>query len=173
MAYQNHHDYTGLCSKNGERAENLFASLILNVGGTTTPSSLQEQFKGIDFHVDLSGRVDVKARRRNRDGADSTDASLIWLELKNVQGRKGWVYNEADYIAFERSKEFLVVKRLSLVDLIDNIVDLDDMVLSPAECMYNVYSRVGRKDLLTKVTVDDVRTCTHYTLPKPNEDSIN
>lgn len=173
MAYQNHHDYTGLNSKNGERAEKLFASLILNIGGKATPSSFIEQLKGIDFHVDLCGKVDVKSRRRNRDGFDSADASLIWIELKNVQGRKGWVYNEADYIAFERSKEFLVVKRLSLVDLIDNIVDLDDMVLSPDECMYNVYSRVGRKDLLTKVTVDDLRTCTHYTLPKPNEDSIN
>ena len=173
MAYRNQHDYTGMSSKNGERAEKLFVTLIDKVGGTTTPSSLAEQFKGIDYHVDLSGRVDVKSRRRNRDGDESPDAKKVWLELKNVQGRKGWVYNEADYIAFERSKEFLVVKRLSLVDLIDNIVDLDDMVLSPAECMYNVYSRVGRKDLLTKVTVDDVRTCTHYTLPKPNEDSIN
>lgn len=173
MAYRNQYDYTGHKAKNGERAEKLFASLVVNVGGTASPSSLQEQFKGIDFHVDLSGKVDVKSLSRNRKMDETKESPLIWLELKNVQGRKGWVYNEADYIAFERTKEFLVVKRLSLVDLIDNLVDLNDMVLSPSECMYNVYSRVGRKDLLTKVTVDDVRTCNHYTLPKPNEDSIN
>ncbi len=173
MAYRNQHDYTGMSSKNGERAEKLFVSLIEKVGGTTTPSTLAEQFKGIDFHVNLCGKVDVKARRRNRDGDDSPDAKKVWLELKNVQGRNGWVYNEADYIAFERTKEFLVVKRLSLCELIDNLVDMDDIVLSPSECMYNLYSRVGRKDLLTKVHVDDIRTCKHYTLPKPDEDSIN
>jgi hypothetical protein len=173
MAYRNKHDYTGESSKNGERAENLFASLIERVGGKATDSTLQEQFKGIDYHVELSGKVDVKSKRRSRDGEDSHDTKLIWLELKNVQGRTGWVYNQADYIAFERTNEFLVVKRLSLCDLIENLVDMDDIVLSPAECMYNLYSRVGRKDLLTKVHVDDVRTCTHYTLPKPNENSIN
>tara|TARA_B110000858_G_scaffold174348_1_gene206865 strand:- start:1508 stop:2029 length:522 start_codon:yes stop_codon:yes gene_type:complete len=173
MTYRNQHDHTGKCSQNGERAENLFATLIDKIGGTATPSSLAEQFKGIDYHVDLSGRVDVKSRGRTRRGDASPDAKRVWLELKNVQGRKGWVYNEADYIAFEREHRYIVVKRLSLCELIDNLVDMDDYVLSPAECMYNLYSRVGRKDLLTKVHVDDLLTCSHYTLPKPNEDSIN
>ena len=173
MAYRNKHDYSGMSSKNGERAENLFVSLIERVGGVATESTLQEQFKGIDYHVDLSGKVDVKSKRRSRDGEDSPDTKLIWLEMKNVQGRNGWVYNEADYIAFERTNEFLVVKRLSLCELIENLVDMNEYVLSPAECMYNLYSRIGRKDLLTKVHVDDVRTCTHYTLPKPDENSIN
>lgn len=173
MTYRNQHDHTGKCSQNGERAENLFRTIINNIGGTATPSSLAEQFKGIDYHVDLSGRVDVKSRGRTRRGDASPDAKRVWLELKNVQGRKGWVYNEADYIAFEREHRYLVVKRLSLCELIDNLVDMDDIVLSPAECMYNLYSRVGRKDLLTKVHVDDLLTCSHYTLPKPNEESIN
>lgn len=173
MAYRNQHDHTGKCSQNGERAENLFASLIENVGGIAAPSTLAEQFKGIDYHVDLCGRVDVKSRGRTRRGDDSPDINKVWLELKNVQGRTGWVYNEADYIAFERAEEFLVVKRLSLCDLIENLVDMDDIVLSPSECMYNLYSRVGRKDLLTRVYVEDIRTCSHYKLPKQDEDSIN
>lgn len=173
MTYRNKHDYSGVCSANGERAESLFETLIEKVGGVAEPSTLKEQFKGIDFHVDLSGRVDVKSLGRVRAGASLTEVKTVWLEIKNVQGRKGWVYNEADYIAFERPDEFLVVQRLSICDLIDNLVDHEDIVLSPAECMYNLYSRVGRKDLLTKVHVDDLRTCNHYTLPKPNENSIN
>ena len=173
MPYRNQYDHTGQNSKNGARAEKLFESLVEQAGGYTVPSTLAEQFKGIDFHVYLNGKVDVKAFRRNRDGDDSPDAKKVWLELKNVQGRKGWVYNEADYIAFERRKEFVVVRRVALCELIDNLVDMDDYVLSPDECMYNLYSRIGRNDLLTKVHIDDIRMCAHYTIPKPDENSIN
>jgi len=167
MRYQNKHDYTGNCSKQGERAEDMFASLVFDLGGIATPSTIGEQFKGVDYHVDLSGTVDVKSLGNRKNKTLSLEEyNKVWIELKNVQGRKGWVYNEADFIAFERKTEFLVVKRRGLVDLIDNIVNLSDMVLHPSECMYNVYSRIGRKDLLTRVTETDIKTCEHYTLPK-------
>ena len=49
--------------------------------------------------------VDVKTMKRtSRSDANAQD-KWIWIEFNNVNGNDGWLYGEADYIAFERKKD--------------------------------------------------------------------
>ena len=165
MTYQNKFDVTGNASRQGSAAEQVFKESVDNFFDVDiTPSNLVEQFKHIDYHCELPMAVDVKSIK---------DPETVWVELKNVQGKKGWLYGDATHIAFQRPLGFVVVKRLHLLELVEALVDMDAMVSSPADCLYKLYSRRkwGRKDLLTKIKPTDLNSLS-YVLIK-NENCIN
>jgi|9_EtaG_2_1085328.scaffolds.fasta_scaffold00155_12 hypothetical protein len=160
MAYQNKFDKTGRASQQGAKAEQVFKeSVDAFFDVDISPSDLVNQFKHIDYHCDLPMTVDVKAIK---------DPETIWVELKNVQGKEGWLYGEATHIAFQRPLGFVVVRRLHLLELVERLVDMDAMVSSPAECLYKLYSRSkwGRKDLLTTIKPADLNTLPYVLIKK-------
>ena len=81
----------------------------------------------------------------------------IWVELKNVQGRKGWVYGDANFIVFERENDFVVASRLSIIELIESKVRFDlGFVERAYQAKYQVYQRRGRRDQITQVKMSDI-----------------
>ena len=101
--------------KHGEEAEETFAELAeLNgyyIEESTNYSNIVEH---IDFYLaskrgldDFS--VDVKARKKSRRNNTWYDDQMVWVEFHNVAGKKGWLYGEADKIAFERKNDFVIV----------------------------------------------------------------
>jgi len=114
--------------KHGEEAEETFAELAeLNgyiVEESTNYSNIVEH---IDFYL-VSKRgladfsVDVKARKKSRRNDTWYDDQMVWIEFHNVAGKKGWLYGEADKIAFERNNDFVIVPREALAKLCEKIV---------------------------------------------------
>mgnify|MGYP003665356979 FL=1 len=144
----------------GLKTENLFEKTAKKENFIVRKSSLSEdRFKHIDFFLEqdhFKYSVDVKARKKtNRDDAKVND-EWTWIEFKNVLGRKGWLYGEADYIAFERADDFLMINRENLVKFCEDKVDLKTMVSRAYQAEYKVYQRQGRKDLITRVRMDDL-----------------
>ena len=144
----------------GLKTENLFEETAKKENFIVRKSSLSEdRFKHIDFFLEqdhFKYSVDVKARKKtNRDDAKVND-EWTWIEFKNVLGRKGWLYGEADYIAFERADDFLMVNRENLVKFCEDKVDLETMVSRAYQAEYKVYQRQGRRDLITRVRMDDL-----------------
>ena len=145
----------------GQIVEKEFARQLL---GRCTGVKAATKAQQIDDHLDYvtdQGTFDVKARKRTSRSDMEEQDEWVWLELRNVAGRDGWlVAPKLDYVAFERLDDFVVVKRETLrklaIDLCQfNIVD------STCEAKYNLYQRVGRKDVITLIRMDDILALDH------------
>ena len=142
----------------GEVAENLFSKL-LSKRGKVRPASFQQQMKHVDFIVSTKTgdvRYEVKSRKRvNRSGDAPTDET-VWIEFLNVRGDAGWLYGKADYLAFEREHDFVIVDREDLRAMAELKCDLALKVNSAGEALYRGYTRWGRNDLLSMVYMSDI-----------------
>ena len=146
--------------KRGQGVEAMFAKLLNKRTTDVRAADLKEQFSHVDYVTDF-GKIDVKARKRVARKDDDVQDDLVWLEFKNVQGKRGWVYGKADWIAFERLKDFVMVKRADLANMGENLCALGDRVSVGREALYKGYQRMGRKDLLSIVKMSDVLKLYH------------
>lgn len=107
----------------------------------------------IDYWHDDEG-VDVK-------GNNLPDE--IWVELKNVQGKHGWVFGEATTIAFDMPDlaAFVVVDREELKSYVKNEVDFS-MCVPKSQAYKKCYTRKDREDLITMLVLSDLQTFDSY-----------
>jgi|TARA_R110000824_G_scaffold356208_2_gene543412 hypothetical protein len=152
--------------KEGEQGEKRFKNIIESFGLLAREASFKENVHDhIDFFVngeteklkDFKFSVDVKARKRKSRGSDRYDDEYTWIEFKNVQGKKGWLYGKADKIAFEVEDGFLMIDREELVKWCEEKVDFKKSVRTAASATYKVYTRKGRDDLITRIKTEDIR----------------
>lgn len=142
---------------NGVRAEEYFAHLADERGYDVEESTVSEDRKDhIDFYLTMNGvrrSVDVKARKNV--GRYSGD-EYTWIELLNVNGHTGSLYGKADIIAFERSRDFILVERSGFAQWVTSRVDMDAVVESGGDALYKCYHRQGDKSILTIIRFDDI-----------------
>ena len=138
----------------------MFAKLLNERATEARAADLMEQFSHVDYVSDF-GNIDVKARKRVARKDDDVQDDLVWLEFKNVQGKFGWLYGKADWIAFERNEDFVLVKRSDLALMGEKLCDLGDRVSVGRDALYKGYQRRGRKDLLSIVKMSDVLKLYH------------
>jgi hypothetical protein len=156
------HEATKSCHEIGQKAEQRFAQLLNNPKFSTPEQDMKEH-----WDVESDGkRYDVKAMKRwKRSDTKPTDR-MHFVELRNVHGELGWLYGEADYIAFETRRYWIVVNRRTLMPYIEAIVGNSEQSLKPA--VYRLYQREGRKDLMTVVPTVDLLAISEATIKKPN-----
>tara|TARA_Y100000593_G_scaffold66920_1_gene123110 strand:+ start:377 stop:829 length:453 start_codon:yes stop_codon:yes gene_type:complete len=125
----------------GKRAEKEYAKLYKNVRFPT-----EEEDCGEHWDLEINGvKIDVKAIKKN-------DENIHFVEFKNVLGKKGWLYGEADGFAFETEDYWIEVKKDDLQELvhdkcIDKVKGWD---------FYEMATRPGAEDLFTKVKTLDL-----------------
>jgi hypothetical protein len=144
----------------GKITESRFARLF----ATAVSSSKEEDIKQ-HWDVEVSYRsslkkVDVKGLKRQNRYDPFPNENFHWVELENVLGGKhsGWVYGQADYIAFETNDYWFMVERLVLVNFIEEKVI--GKTIEKTKDPYTLYQRAGRKDVVVKVkTIDLIRIC--------------
>jgi len=135
----------------GRNAEQRFAATLTNPKFPTDEEDINEHWDVMDS---MGYRYDVKAMKKyRREDPEPTDR-LHWVELRNVNGKLGWLYGKAYYIAFETRNWWIVVRREDLVKFIEGVLDgWEITTLKPMP--YEIYQREGRQDLLTIIpTVD-------------------
>jgi len=112
-----------------------------------------------DFLVWVEGlgrlKVDIKGRKRNKRG-DADYMPEQWIELKNVHGRAGWaipneVTNRA--IAFQSSDGWIICFPEHLVNLCNS------------NEKYERRTRTGRKDVIVKAPIADIKRISELVLP--------
>lgn len=138
----------------------MFAKLLNKRTTDVRAADLKEQFSHVDYFSDF-GKIDVKARKRVARSDDNTQDDLVWLEFKNVQGKFGWLYGKADWIAFERNEDFVLVKRHDLALMAEKLCAVGDRVAVGKDALYKGYQRSGRKDLLSIVKMSDILELYH------------
>ena len=155
------HKWKGSSSWNrGQHIEQTFEPLLKQRDPNCRPSTLQEQYRHIDYHA-YFGTIDVKAMKRvNRYDSNEQD-SLVWVEFDNNAGGEGWLRGETTVIAFERKNDFVLVKRNILYDMAKKKCDLNNRVTSSRDALYKGYQRKGRKDLISIIKMSDILELPH------------
>jgi hypothetical protein len=119
--------------------------------------SKQDMFEHWDVKGILNGELlkfDVKGMKKiNRSDQDKQD-DITWIEGTNVRGKPGWIKGKADYIVFERTDYWLIVKRKELFEFIWN--KLEENNFKKGKGIYEIYQRQGRLDKITMVPFKDV-----------------
>ena len=121
----------------------------------------QQDIGHVDFIVN-GETVDLKGLK------NSTREGKILLEFLNVNGKAGWCNEKGipTWVAFDFGAFFLHVKNADLFNLAKEKCNLRETVYRVNECLYKGYTRKGRKDLMSMVTLQDVLTdCEHWYLP--------
>lgn len=168
ITQKNKYDKTGECLQTGLGAEQLFDQIAesksLEIKNAKRRDNIQ---KHIDKYVtDDVGTwsVDIKARKKTRRSDDNAQDDWIWIEFQNVRGNTGWLYGEADYIAFETQDNFVIVKKDSLIKYVEGAVDMGKSVKYSGEAKYKTYRRAGRNDLLTMVELSEIKNNCEYSI---------
>lgn len=151
MAWKKSHDY-------GEAAEKRFASLLFCPVAATRDENVFEHWDVADGKL----KYDVKAMKKFRRSGDYPTDRIHYVELKNVNGEKGWLYGKADYIAFETRSYWVIVSRQKLQDMIEGI----DMEICSEPQIYKLYTRRNRSDLMTVVPTIDLIAISHEMMQK-------
>ena len=147
----------------GQKAEDLFVEVCWKKGYQATKSSKEKDiYDHIDYYVKSKvGGVkafDVKSRKRTGRGDSRFSDDWIWIEFKNVRGNKGWIKGKADFIAFELENTFLIVNRAELRELCKKLItDTETRVTRAREAKYLLYTRHGRKDVVTQIKTQDIK----------------
>jgi len=143
--------------KKGKEVEEKFKKIVSDRGNIINKSSKEEDiYQHIDFWVNNKG-VDVKGSRH---------LECIWLELKNVNGDKGWLQGESEWIVFdvEELSSFCVFKR---IDLLNYILSTVKETTESKKDFLKYYTRKkwNRKDVLVKCRYYDIE---HLLIQKLN-----
>ena len=171
ITQRNRYDKTGECIQSGLGAEQIFDQIAESKNLEVKNARRRENIhKHIDKYVTQESKtwsVDIKARKKtSRSDSDAQD-EWIWIEFQNVRGNLGWLYGEADNIAFETQDSFVIVDRKSLIDYVENAVDMAKPVRKSYLAKYKTYQRAGRNDLLTMVEVSKIiENCKHFVWQK-------
>lgn len=170
MKYRNKYDKTGSASELGDNAEKLFFLLAKKNKWEIEEASQADQFKHIDYYVNISPSstisVEVKSRKKIKRNDKAVNDDFIWVEFKNVRGHRGWLYGKADCIAFEREEDFLIVNRRLFARLCEKLCDLTKINVEPKLPLYTGYTRRDRQDLVSLIKMSDIENNIKFSLLK-------
>jgi hypothetical protein len=109
-------------------------------------------YNHIDFWI-LGMGVDVKGYK------NSHSKGFVVVEFKNVNGYAGSCskQSKAELIAFQFNGYFMIVRKQELLEYCRKEVELI-YVTSFNECYKKLYQRTGRKDLMTMLSVNDLKS---------------
>ena len=113
-------------------------------------------------------RVDVKGRKRLQRGGELQD-EWHWVELHGVRPHDaGWLYGgRAELITFETQRDFVLVERERLMDIVEALVPPSSPHVGYApSAKYRLYSRADRADLLTLIETTHLRAAAWAVWPK-------
>lgn len=147
------------CSKLGKEKETEFSQLLLSMfGGEVTKASREDDmYNHIDIIWKYKGKeysFDIKSAKKASRSDNIPNYEINWIELQNVRGNLGWLYGKADFIAFETSTDWLIVRRRDIINLID--LKVIDRTISKSKDFYTCYQRDGRQDIIVKVPTVDI-----------------
>lgn len=131
----------------GKNAEKEYAKLY---SGIEDFNNIEFSTEKEDIHqhwdVKINGvKIDVKAIKKENE-------NIHFVEFKNVLGKKGWLYGDADGFAFETKDYWVEVVKEDLQEMIhDKCIDK-----VKGWDFYEIASRPGAKDLFTKVKTIDL-----------------
>jgi hypothetical protein len=103
--------------------------------------------------------IDYKSSKILLDEKTNPLNEWVWIEFKNVRGDDGWIYGKADYIVWVLKNQLWFVNRKNLLQftlrkLKENNNQHTDY---KNDANYKWYKRFNRNDLITKISLLDIK----------------
>lgn len=153
--------YADTYSKNlGKKAEMEFLQIINRLNLEYRNASKKEEiFNHWDFliksnNVILEGKYEVKSMKAKERG-QKPNSNIIFIEIKSVGGNKGWIYGDADYIAFQTPDGFLIFPRKNLQNYTDSKISSMPLV-NRSGLIWTTYTRKDRHDLVAIFPINEL-----------------
>ena len=138
----------------GKQAEDKFYELMAVQSQDIRRATQEENIQG-QFDLVCDGvRYDVKAEKKYHRKDKYPDNSTVWIEIRNVNGDRGWIKGEADKIAFLKGDTFNIVDRKNLFILVQDKVR--DLTIYDIKQYCKLYRRTGRKDVVTYLSFRNI-----------------
>ena len=125
---------------------------------------------------DINDHIDywLTHNHSSRWGVDVKGNNLpdeIWVELKNVQGKPGWLHGKAKIIAFDMPEEggFSILDRVNLLEWVDQNIS-KEVVTDKRMASGKLYQRKDRQDQITKLNLQDLKSLSSYRVWKYFDD---
>ena len=137
-------------TKKGKEVENQFIEKIKikrPYAIIVTASTHQNRNEHWDFEIN-GKKIDVKSEKNTGLGN-----SYTILEIIDVYGTMGWLYGNADYIAFQSGDSFIITSRKRLVDYHQKTTK-NIKVTNLKEAINKKYSRTN--DIITVIPFSDI-----------------
>ena len=134
-----------------------FANLISDWGEVCFSTRNQDMKEHWDVKLVTKLKTllfDVKAMKKINREDNEPNENIHYIELKNVQGKPGWLYGKADCFAFEMKDQYIVVDKEPLQEFITN--KCKDKITCIRPELYKLYRRDGRKDLMVLVETSEL-----------------
>jgi len=150
----------------GKEAEERFYAIMSASTQDIRRATEEENIKG-QFDIVCEGvRYDVKGEKRYNRKDKHPDTNTVWIEVRNVNGDRGWIKGDADKIAFLKGNVFHIVDRKKLFILVQDKVR--DLRIYNIKQYCKLYRRTGRKDVVTYLSFGDIEHLIEKTI-KINE----
>lgn len=141
----------------GKENENIFAECCKKNGILVRKASKNDDVrKHIDFFLEKNGKeiaIDFKGAKKKNRYDKNVNYDLVWVELQNVCGEKGWLYGEADFIVFEQKNEYVFIPRVKLIQFTEKHVNKTIKKEKEKHCYYR---RKDRQDIIYWTTFQDI-----------------
>jgi hypothetical protein len=134
--------------------ETLFAKKVEEIFKTKIKeaSASEDMNEHWDFSVEL--KFDVKGLKKVKRSDSEPNEEIHWVELVNVNKKKGFLYGEATHFAFETNDYWIIVEKTKLQNFIAD--KCKDKIKCATPTLYQLYTREGRKDVITLVKTIDL-----------------
>ena len=160
MAIHHELDTTGRMAAQGQNAEDEFIALARAQGyAVRMATSYEDRIKHFDCVLLKNGKshkVEIKSKKNFciwHKGRRIKDFFLV--EFVGVAGHAGWLYGEADLVAFQEENGFYLVPRKTLVEVAEKLCS-EEFVDHRENMLYKTYGRRDRKDEVSAILVNDV-----------------
>lgn len=146
----------------GLEDENFVMEAVMHtLGGTCEKSTKEEDmYHHIDFWWNSPKKgeigIDVKGVKKKNRKDKEVDDTIHWVEIQNVKGNKGWIYGDAEYIAFRTLSHIIFVKTKVLQQWSEEKVDCSKLSYSNPKGCYIPYQRWQRQDIVYKIPTEDL-----------------
>ena len=102
----------------GKKSEENFINAVRKCGYKTFSYSKYVDYK---YHIDVGIQKDYNILHVDVKGVkEGFDEGWTWIELKNVEGKTGWLYAKyMSHIAFDMGDYYLLVDRYKLLDIVE------------------------------------------------------
>lgn len=133
----------------GKLKESNFSNLFSDVTKSTKEEDMYEH-----WDLKIEAKIDLKALKKENRYDISYNENFHYVELKNVNGKLGWLYGNADYFAFELESYWVLVDKNDLQNFIKH--KCVGKSIGQTKDVYELYQRPNRKDVITKVKTIDL-----------------
>ena len=110
-------------------------------------SRLEDINDHFDYKICKTGdcsKVEVKSAKKIKRSHMEITYDLVYVEFKNVNGKQGWLYGKADWVAFEQKSGFILIAATKLIEIAEKLVDRN--AFEPYPRLYKSYRRKDRPD---------------------------